>query len=163
MWKLARCFLASHLLLPFPLLLGTVPSNPLPSAYSFKVINIQFALTDNPFLMPCGAAGTVLRPRCALIAHARSGECFAEPKKPFGIEHGWGGPSWFCVAICPMHCTNRDGGMHLRCVKLESGNHNFALLREWFWVVHVLLPRCSVKDLHYFLCLSISVVLHAFY
>lgn len=85
-WKLACCFLASHLLLLFLLLLGTVPSSPLPSAYNFKVINIQFALTDNPFIVPCSAVGTVLQPRCAMAVHARSEGCFAAPKYPFGIE-----------------------------------------------------------------------------
>lgn len=49
---------------------GTVPSSPLPFASNFKVINIQFALMDNPFLMPWSADCVVLRPCCAVIAHA---------------------------------------------------------------------------------------------
>lgn len=64
-------------------MLSTEPNSPLPFTSDFKGINVQFTLINNPFIMPCGAAGVVLWPCCALIMHAEDGGCFVVPECPF--------------------------------------------------------------------------------
>lgn len=48
---------------------------------------------DNPVIVPCGAAGVVLWPRCAVIVHTGDAGCFAVPEHPFtlcGMLHFFG-------------------------------------------------------------------------